>query len=124
MLRRTALSIAAAVTLALAAPASAQKAGPNGGVVYSKAGHDAELVIAPAELTVFLSHEGKPEGTKGVSLKAVIQQGGGNASIAFADVDGKKLVAKLGAPLAPGAIVVVTGKDHHGDVISLRHVVK
>jgi hypothetical protein len=33
----------------------------------------------------------------------------------------KRLVAKLAAPLGKGAIVVLTGKDHHGDAVSARY---
>jgi hypothetical protein len=32
------------------------------------------------------------------------------------------MVGRLAAPLAKGAIVVLTGKDDHGDVISARYV--
>ena len=53
----------------------------------------------------------------------MIQQAGKNVSVDFVDVGGKKLVAKLVAPLEKGAIVVVTGKDHHGDAVSARYVV-
>ena len=36
--------------------------------------------------------------------------------------NGKKMVGKLPAPVGKGAIVVLTGKDDHGDVISARYV--
>ena len=52
-----------------------------------------------------------------------MQQGGKTTTIDFGD-DGKKLVAKLPAPLDKGAIVVLTGKDHHGDQLSARYVIK
>jgi hypothetical protein len=42
--------------------------------------------------------------------------------INFVDADGKRLVAKLAAPLGKGAIVVLTGKDHHGDQFNARYV--
>ena len=32
------------------------------------------------------------------------------------------MVGKLAAPLGKGAIVVLTGKDHHGDVVNARYV--
>ena len=107
----------------MAQKAAAKKTGPNGGMVYGKDGHETELVVSPTELTAYVLHDGKADDTKGTKIKAVIQQAGKNASVDFVDAGGKKLVAKLAAPLDKGAIVVITGKDHHGDVISARYVV-
>ena len=123
MLRKLTVAAAFTTLVALAQPALAQKAGPNGGMVAGKAGHETELVVSPMELTVYVLHEGKPDDTTGTRIKAVIQQAGKNVSVDFVDVGGKKLVAKLVAPLEKGAIVVVTGKDHHGDAVSARYVV-
>ena len=124
MLRKMSLTAAVAALVATALPALAQKAGPNGGMVVGKAGHETELVVSPTELSVFILHDGQPDDTKGTKIKAVIQEAGKNATANFVDVGGKKMVAKLAAPLGKGAIVVVTGKDHHGDAISARYVVK
>ena len=124
MLKNIALTLAVLAPLAVSVPALAQKAGPNGGLVVGKAGHETELVVGPAELTVYVLHDGKADDTTGTKIKAVIQQAGKTMSIAFADIGGKKLVAKLTAPLTTGAIVVVTGKNHHGDAISARYVMK
>lgn len=122
MLRKLTLAVVL-TTLVAVTPASAQKAGPNGGMLAGKAGHETELVISPAELTVFLIDDGKSHSTKSVAMKAVIQEGGKNTALTFVDVDGKKLVAKLAAPVGKGAIIVLTGKDDHGDAISARYVV-
>jgi hypothetical protein len=109
--------------LAAAAPASAQKAGPNGGLVMGKGSHQTELLVSPTELTVYLLEDGKPHESAGASMRAVIQEAGKTTTIAFADQDGKRLVAKLAQPLGKGAIVVLTGKDHHGDQFSARYVI-
>ena len=53
-----------------------------------------------------------------------IQQAGKTTTVDFADQAGKKLVAKLPAPLGTGAIVVISGKDHHGDRFNARYVIK
>jgi hypothetical protein len=57
-------------------------------------------------------------------MRAVIQQSGKTTTLDFADQGGKKLVAKLPAPLDKGAIVVLSGKDHHGDRFNARYVLK
>lgn len=38
-------------------------------------------------------------------------------------VDDKKMVGKLSAPLGKSVIVVLTGKDDHGNAISTRYVI-
>jgi len=110
--------------LAAAAPALAQKAGPNGGFVYEKEGHEAEIVLSPAEIAIYLSHDGKPNKTEGFSLRVVVQQGGKTTPVTLKDDKGNRFVGSLGAPLEKGAIVVVTGKDHHGHALTARHVVR
>lgn len=113
------------VTLAMSAAAIAQdKTGPNGGLVSGKAGHETELVLSASELTVFLLDDGKAESTKGASVKAVVQEAGKATTIELANIDDKKLVGKLAAPLGKGAIVVLTGKDDHGHTITARYVLK
>jgi len=108
----------------LAQPALAQKTGPNGGLLAGKSGHETELVVSPEELTVYLIDHGKVHGVKGVTMRAVIQASGKNTTVTFVEAaDGNKMVAKLAAPLASGAIVVLTGKDDHGDAISSRYVI-
>jgi hypothetical protein len=117
--------ILALLFVALLVPAAqAQKSGPNGGMLAGKGGHETELVITPTELTVYIIDGGKAHSTKGVSLRAVVQQGGKSTTVALVDVENKKLVGKLEAPLASGAIVVVTGKDDHGDAVTARYTIK
>ncbi|HWV80487.1 MAG TPA: hypothetical protein VNZ50_03600 [Hyphomicrobiaceae bacterium] len=110
--------------IVFAPAAHAQKVGPNGGMLAGKGGHETELVVTPTELTVYIIDHGKAHSTKGVSLRAIVQQGGKSTTVPLADVDNKKLVGKLESPLAAGAIVVVSGKDDHGDVLSARYTIK
>jgi hypothetical protein len=124
MFRQLALVAVILVLLATAPPIFAQKAGPNGGLVGGTGSHQTELVVSPTELTVYLLENGKPHESRGTSMRAVIQQAGKTTTINFADQDGKKLVARLPAPLDKGAIVVLTGKDHHGDQFNARYVIK
>ena len=124
MTRKFALMLAAVGLIASAGSLLAQSAGPNGGLVKGSGGHQTELVINPTELTVYLLENGKPHDSKGSSMRAVIQQSGKTATVSFVDQQGKKLVAKLPAPLDKGAIVVLTGKDHHGDRFNARYVIK
>jgi hypothetical protein len=93
-------------------------------MLAGKGGHETELVLSPTELTVYIIDHGKVHSTKGVSLRAVVQQGGKSTTVQLADVDNKKLVGKLETPIGAGAIVVVTGKDDHGDVLTARYTIK
>jgi hypothetical protein len=104
--------------------AQAQKAGPHGGLLAGKGGHDIELVVAPAEITIYVVADGEAHSTKGLALRAIVQSAGKSATIELVDSGGEKLVGKLAAPLAKGDIVVVTGKDDHGDAVSARYSIK
>ena len=118
------IAAVASLGLLLAGPAFAQqKTGPNGGMIAGKDGHETELIVSPAELTVYILDDGKVHSTKGTKVKAVVQQDGKVTPVELKDADGKKLVGKLVAPLAKGAIVVLTGKDDHGHSISSRYVI-
>jgi hypothetical protein len=124
-MRRPASILATAGFLAAAGAAFAQGTGPNGGLLGGSGVHQTELVVSPTEVTVYLLEDGKPHESKGASVRAVIQQGGKTATLDLADhQDGKKLVAKLPAPLEKGAVVVVAGKDGHGDRFNARYVIK
>ena len=110
--------------LALGQPAFAQKAGPNGGKLAGKDGHETELVLSPTEITIYLIDNGKVEPTKGAVVQAVMQVAGATTTVQLVDADGKKLIGKLASPLTSGAIVVISGKDHHGHAISSRYVIE
>lgn len=113
----------ATIVAGLATVAYAQSRGPNGGMLAGSGGHQTELVVSPTELVVYLLHDGKAHESDGTTLRAVIQQSGKTTAISLVDQDGKRLVGKLSAPLAKGAVVVVTGKDHHGDAVNARYVI-
>jgi hypothetical protein len=102
-----------------------EKLGPHGGLLgAASGGHQAELVLGPTEVTVYILEKGKAHETAGAKMRVVIQQSGKTATIDLADQQGKRLTGKLDTPIEKGAIVVVTGKDKHGDVISARYVIK
>jgi hypothetical protein len=122
MPRKFVLLVAGLAILA-AAPVLAQS-GLNGGLIGGSGSHKTELVISQTELTVYLLEDGKAHESTGTSMRAVIQQSGKTTTLDFADQGGKKLVAKLPAPLDKGAIVVLSGKDHHGDRFNSRYVLK
>jgi hypothetical protein len=86
--------------------------------------HQLELVVSPTELAVYVLDAGKPHESKGTTLRAVIQDAGKKTTLTLTDRKGEKLVAKLPAPLAKGAIVVITGKDDHGHALNARFVLK
>jgi hypothetical protein len=124
MLRTLALLAGIVALLGTAMPALAQTKGPHGGMVAAgKEGHQTELVVRGTEVTVYLLHEGQTHESTGTSLRAVIQQSGKTTTVSLVDQGGERLVGKLAAPLAKGAIVVLTGKDHHGHAISARYVI-
>ena len=123
MLRNLAC-IVLTLTLLWASPTFAQGTGPNGGLVGGTGSHQTELVVSSTELTVYLLEHGKVHETKGASFRAVVQQGGKTTTINLIDQEGKCMIGKLTAPLEKGAIVVVTGKDHHGDRVNARYVIK
>ena len=81
-------------------------------------------MLSPTEITVYLLEGGKSHKSTGTKVRAVILQGGKTTTVNLVDQEGKKLTGKLGAPVEKGAIVVITGKDHHGDVISARYTIK
>jgi hypothetical protein len=122
MLRKLALPLLPALMLAAAQPVLAQKTGPNGGLLAGKEGHQTELVVSATEVIVYILDHGKPHATKGVKIKAVVQHAGKTSNIDLVAAGGNRMVGKLPVPLGKGAIVVLTGKDDHGDVISARYV--
>lgn len=116
--------IAALLLILAAATAYAQKTGPNGGMLAGKGDHQVELVVGPSELSIYMLADGKAHGVKGSRLRAFVQTGGKSITVPLSAVGEEKLVGKLTEPLAKGAIVVVTGKDDHGDPVSARYTLK
>lgn len=123
MLRKLAATASILALLGAAATTLAQATGPNGGLVAGSGGHMTELLVSPSQLTVYLLEDGKAHASKGATMRAVIQQAGKTTTVNLVDQEGKRLVGKLEAPLTKGAIVVLTGKDHHGDPFNTRYVI-
>lgn len=115
--------IAAALALAITTGAAlAQARGPNGGMVGGSGDHQVELVVAPAEISVYLLHDGKVDTVQGATVRAVVQDGGRTTNVALTASGSNRLVGKLEAPLASGARVVISGRDNHSHSISARFV--
>jgi hypothetical protein len=116
--------IAAAVLASVATPALAQqKKGPNGGMIAGASGHEVELVVAGADISVFVLDGGKASPVGKAKLRLIVQQGGKTTNHDLAAAAPNRLAAKLPEPLAAGAIVVVSGKDDDGHTISARFTI-
>jgi hypothetical protein len=124
MLRPLSLIAVLLVVLSSAVTAIAQEKGPNGGLVAGKGSHKTELVVSPTELVVYLLEDGRVHESTGTTMRAVIQQSGKTTTINLADQGGKRLVGRLAEPAKAGAIIVLSGRDHHGDALSARYVLK
>lgn len=112
------------LALALAGPALAQKAGKHGGQTAVVAGHhDAELVIEPTKLVLYLTNHGKPLSAKDNAIKVTVQDGPKKSEINL-KVEADHLVGTLDAPLNKGAIVLLSGKTEDGHGVSARFTVK
>ena len=113
-----------AIALGLAGTAIAQKAAKHGGQTAVVAGHhDAELVISPTALTLYLTNHGKPLVPADNAIKATIQEGNKKTEVLM-KAEGEKAVASLAAPLPKGAIVVLTGKISGGHGMTARFTAK
>jgi hypothetical protein len=124
MLRKLAITAGIVAVLGTAAATLAQQKGPNGGLVAGTGSHKTELVVSATEITVYLLEDGRAHESKGTTMRAVIQQSGKTTTVNLTDQEGKRLVGKLQAPLTKGAVVVLTGKDHHGDQFNTRYVIQ
>jgi hypothetical protein len=117
------------VALAIGASAVAANAhevakGPNGGKVVDIAGHHLEFTHTPSELTIYATDEAdKPIATAGGKGRAVIQSGSKTAQLQLAPAEPNRLIAKLDAPLAKGAIVVVSTTFSDGHTAQARFTV-
>lgn len=99
--------------------------GPNGGQVIEVKGHHLELTTKDNEITLYLSDEAhSPIASKGASGRAVVLEGSKQASLALTPAEPNRLLARLEAPLSPGARVVVTARLVDGHDVIARFVVK
>ncbi len=121
-----AAAIATALMLATVTGALAHEEakGPNGGEVADAAGHHIEFVPTAKALTFYLTDEnGKNIASAGTKAKALVQEAGKNAPVELTPAEPNKLTAKLDAPLAAGAKVVVTAVMADGHSLQARYVV-
>ena len=112
------------LALTLTGTALAQKVGKHGGQTAVIAGHhDAELVIEPTKVVLYLSNHGKPLSVKDNAIKFTIQDGPKKFEIKL-KIEADHLVGPLDAPLNTGAIVLISGKTEDGHGVSARFTVK
>ena len=117
------LAAALATTPGLAS--AHEGAGPNGGQIVEVQGHHVEFTTKDKEIVLFLTDEkSKPIASNGASGRVIIQDGGKQVTADLAAVEPNVLSAKLDAPLAAGAKVVVSAKLADGHDIQARFVAK
>lgn len=99
--------------------------GPNGGQVTEVAGHHVEFTTKDKEIVLFLTDgSGKAIESKGASGRIIIQDGAKQITADLTPTDPNLLSAKLDAPLATGAKVVVSAKLGDGHALQARFVAK
>lgn len=112
------------LAVAFSSQALAQKVGKHGGQTAVVAGHhDAELVIEPTRLVLYLTNHGKPLSAKDNAVRATVQEGGKKTEIKLT-VEKDHLVGPLTQPLQKGAIILLSGKTEDGHGVSARFTVK
>jgi hypothetical protein len=125
MIRSTLTAATLAFSLAVSGAALAQKAAApkHGGQTAVVAGHhDAELVLKPDALVLYLSNHGKPLVPADDAVKATVQDGGKTTELLL-KAQGDHVTAKLAAPINKGAIILMSGKVG-GHAMSARFVAK
>jgi hypothetical protein len=124
MLRRNLKMALVGLAIIASGPALAQKVGKHGGQTAVVAGHhDAELVIEPTRLVLYLTNHGKPLSAKDNAVRATVQEGGKKSEIKLT-VEQDRLVGALAQPLQKGAIILLSGKTEDGHGVSARFTVK
>ena len=112
------------LAVVLSSPALAQKVGKHGGQMAVVAGHhDAELVIEPTRLVLYLTNHGKPLSAKDNAVRATVQDGGKKMEIKLT-VEKDHLIGPLAEPLKKGAIILLSGRTEDGHGVSARFTVK
>ncbi len=123
MINRRALIAAATLAPFATAAFAQQKKGPNGGMIAGAAGHEVELVVAGPDISVYVLDDGKVSPVGKAKLRLIVQQGGKTTNHDLSPAAPNRLAVKLAEPLVKGAIVVVSGKDDHGDNVSARFTI-
>lgn len=108
--------------LLAAAPAAAQRRGPNGGLLAGSQGHEVELVVEGLSVRLYLIDHGRVAAPRaGAQARMVIQEGQATRTVQLA-ASGDAFAATLDAPMAGGARVVVTGRMPDGHTVQARYV--
>jgi hypothetical protein len=104
------------LALTLPMTASAETKGPNGGIVVKVDDHPVELVHRGQEIVFYVGdHHGKPQPTKGLQARAIVQDGGQTKTVVLTPRAPNLFVGTLSAPLSADArIVFSTWVDGHG----------
>lgn len=114
-----------AFLLALPGPALAQAPrGPNGGLVSSEHGHNYELTVSGAMLTVHLMDGSRQMPSRGATGRLVVQSGGQTANVVLSPAAPNRLTGSLAAPPASGARVVFTGQLADGHRLQGRFLME
>ena len=119
-------AIAASASLAalpVTALAQAPKKGPHGGMVGGSGGHEVELVIAGADVSIYVLEAGKVSPVGKAQLRMVVQSGGKTVNHPLTVAAADRLAAKLPDALPKGSIVVISGRDDHGHSVSARFTI-
>jgi len=124
MICKSVMSAALGLAIMASTPVLAQKIGKHGGQTAIVAGHhDAELVIEPNRLVLYLTNHGKPLSAKDNAIKATVQESGTKTEVKLT-VDKDLLVGSLAQPLPKGAIILLSGKTEDGHGVSARFTVR
>jgi hypothetical protein len=125
MIRKTVLTSLMLAALNIAAIAHDLEKGPNGGQLIDIKGHHVEFVAKAGAIVIYLTGDkDAPIASKGAEGRAIVQANGKAETLSLTPEEPNLLTAKIGAPLSPGAKVVVTGKLSDGHEIQARFVVK
>ena len=120
------LIVAAALVVSTGLSLAHEEAnGPNGGQVIEVQGHHVEFTVKDKEIVLFLTDgDGNPIVSNGATGRVIIQDSGKQLTASLAPAEPNLLSAKLQAPLAVGAKVVVSAKLGDGHGILARFVIK
>jgi hypothetical protein len=91
------------------AEAQAPKKGPHGGPVVTSEGHPIEFVNSGQEIVFyFTDDDGSPLSTKGMTGRAVIQDGGKTTTVPLTAAQPNRMVGKVQTPVGAKARVVLS----------------
>ena len=110
-----------ALAMASAALAHDVAKGPNGGPMRAAGDKHLELVVDAASIVVFVSDKAhEPVPAKGLTGRAVVQDGGKVVTVTLAAADGNRLVGSAPQPIGKGARIVVSATLAGGQVLQAR----